>query len=97
MSQMNPLKKVTLNNSHLYPGRTKHSLCDSQGKREFPPFKSLVIAQFEGDSGYYLLHLCEDGLGTDTHHETLDDAFHQAEYEFEVKPEEWVDVSHSEV
>jgi hypothetical protein len=31
----------------------------------------------------------ETGLGTDTHHETLEDALHQAEWEFNVLPAEW--------
>ena len=31
----------------------------------------------------------ETGHGTDTWHLTLDDAFHQAEWEFGVTPEEW--------
>jgi hypothetical protein len=92
MSEMVPLKKAMLNERHLRPGRTKHTLCDGQGSREFPPFVSLVIAQYLGDSGYYLLHLCEDGKGTDTWHQSLDDALHQAEYEYEVKREDWVDV-----
>ncbi|MBB5318006.1 hypothetical protein [Tunturibacter empetritectus] len=37
------------------------------------------------------MHICEDNLGTDTFHETLDEALHQAEWEFEVRPEEWID------
>jgi hypothetical protein len=97
MSKMTAIKKVVLAEHHLRPGRTKHTLCDTQGSREFPPFVSLVIAQYPGDSGYYLLHLCEDGHGTDTWHETIDDAFHQAEYEFEVKPEEWDETNLFEV
>ncbi|MGA2167616.1 MAG: hypothetical protein ABSG62_05350 [Terracidiphilus sp.] len=90
MSEMVAIKKVALGEHHLRPGRTKHTLVDSQGQRDFPLFTSLVVAQYPGDSGYYLLHLCEDGQGTDTWHATLDDALHQAEYEFEVKPEDWV-------
>ncbi|MGC2660959.1 MAG: hypothetical protein WA324_23645 [Bryobacteraceae bacterium] len=29
------------------------------------------------EAGFYLLHLYSDGQGTDTWHETLEDAFHQ--------------------
>jgi hypothetical protein len=89
---MMAIRKVTLNERHLSPGRTKHVLCDGNGKREFPPFKSLVIAHYPGDTGYYLMHVCEYELGTDTWHETLDDALHQAEWEFEVRPKEWSEV-----
>jgi hypothetical protein len=84
MSNMVAIKKVVLAEHHLPPGRTKHTLCDERGSREFPPFVSLVIAQYPGDSGYSLLHLCEDEHGTDTCHESIDDSFHQAEYEFDV-------------
>ena len=93
MAQMTELRKVTLNERHLRPGRTKHTLIDEMGAREFPPFASLVIAQFSGDSGYYLLHLCENGEGTDTWHQNLDDALHQAEWELGVSPEEWIETS----
>jgi hypothetical protein len=93
MSEMAVIKKVILTEHHLRPGRTKHTLCDAKGSREYPPFVSLVIAQYPEDSGYYLLHLCEDGHGTDTWHESIDEAFHQAEYEFEVKPEEWIETN----
>ena len=89
MSDMIAIKKVVLKERHLRPGRTKHFLCDSQGKSEFAPFTSLEIAQYPGDSGFYLLHLCENGKGTDTYHATLNDALHQAEFEFEVRAEGW--------
>ncbi|MGA2350708.1 MAG: hypothetical protein ABSF70_09775 [Terracidiphilus sp.] len=91
MTNMIALKKVVLNEGHLLPGRTKHYLCDTHGKQEFAPFTSLVIAQYPGDAGYYLLHICENGQSTDTWHLILDDALHQAEYEFGVRPEEWTD------
>jgi hypothetical protein len=57
---------------------------------DFPQFISLEIATYPGDSGYYLLHLCANGQVADTHHATIEEAFHQADYEFGVKPEEWV-------
>ena len=93
MSKMMAIKKVALGEHHLRPGQTKHTLSDSQGIREFPPFVSLVITQSPGESGFYLMHCCENGQGADTWHETLDDALHQAEYEFEVKPEEWIETN----
>ncbi len=86
------IKKVKLREHHRNPGRTKHTLWDSNGTRPFPPFTSLVIGRYEGDSGYYVLHVCDDGSGTDTHHETLEEAFHQAEWEFGVRLEEWDEV-----
>ena len=85
------IKKVKLREHHQNPGRTKHTLSDSNGTRPFPPFTSLVIARYEGDSGYYLLHVCDDGWET-IHHETLEEAFHQAEWALGVHPEEWDEV-----
>jgi len=95
MGQMIAIRKVRLGDHHLHPGRTEHTLVDSQGARPFPPFTSLVITQslLPGDSGYYLMHLCADGSGTDTHHESLGDAFNQAEWEFGVQSSEWIEVN----
>ena len=90
--QMITIKKVMLTDRHLNPGRTKHTLIDGAGARPFPPFTSLAITQYGDGPGYYLIHVCEDHTGTDTFHETLEDAIDQAEWEFEVRPEEWTDV-----
>jgi hypothetical protein len=93
MSEMIAIKKVVLGERHLRPGRTRHTLVDNEGKRDFPPFISLVITQNPGEKSCYLMHLCENGQGADTWHESLDDALHQAEWEFDVRPEEWVDIN----
>jgi len=37
------VKKLTLKEHHLSPGRTKRTLSDSNGVRPFPPFTSLAI------------------------------------------------------
>jgi hypothetical protein len=86
------IKKVTLKEHHLSPSRTKHILSDSNGVRPFPPFTSLTVARYGEEPGYYLMHICDNSLGTDTWHETLEEALHQAEWEFGVLPEEWTDV-----
>lgn len=39
------------------------------------------------------MHFCADGSGTDTWHETLEDAFHQAEWEFGVERSQWTEVN----
>ena len=85
MSKMIAIRKVVLREHHLSPGRTSHYI----DGREFAPFKSLAITTYPGDSGCYLMHITADGQCADTWHETLDDAFHQAEYEFEVRRDEW--------
>jgi hypothetical protein len=93
MSGMVAIKKVFLNEGHLHPGRTKHTIRDSRGTRNFPPFASLVIAQYSGHSSCYLMHMCEDGGYADTYHESIEDALSQAEWEFGVTPQEWVEAN----
>jgi hypothetical protein len=89
---MTAIKKVRLKAHHLSPGRTEHAFSDGSGTRPFPPFTSLAITRLNDEPGYYLMHLCDNHFGTDTHHATLEEALHQAEWEFGVLPEEWADV-----
>ncbi len=58
--------------------------------KEFPPFIGLEIATYGPDDGFYLLYISPEGLGTDTWHETLNDALDQAQFEFGVKTHEWI-------
>jgi hypothetical protein len=58
--------------------------------KDFSPFVSLEIAQYPEDSGFYLLHICSDGAVADTHHESMEEAIHQAEFEFGVQSNEWI-------
>jgi hypothetical protein len=89
--KMIAVKRLLLGPQHLSPGRTVHRISDGKGIQPFPPFKSLEIAHYPGSEGYYLFHICADG-GTDTWHESIEDALHQAEFEFAVKPDEWEDI-----
>jgi hypothetical protein len=88
-----PIKRVTLGPHHQNPGRTKHTMNDAKGRRPFPSFTSLEIAHYHGSVGYYLFHICADGQMADTWHTSLDDALYQAEWEFGVRPDEWVNIS----
>lgn len=81
--------RVELDANHLRPGRARHFIKDSQGRREFPPFVRLEIAQYLGRMECYLFRICEDGSGADTYHESLDGALDQAEWEFKVRRDEW--------
>jgi hypothetical protein len=83
------LRRVDLGPQH-HASRTRHTLWDKDGDRSFPPFVSLEIASYREDKGCYLLHICGDGIGTDTWHETIEQAMDQAEWEFGVTPEEWM-------
>lgn len=95
MSHKVAIRKVLLGEQHMRPGRTKHTLVDAAGARPFPPFTSLVITRclLPDDSSYYLEHLCADGPGTDTCHQTLAEAMYQAEWEFGVQSSEWIEVN----
>ena len=73
MSEMIGIKRVVLNERHLRPGRTRHTIADRSGTREFPPFISLMIAQHPGHASCYLMHICEDGGYADTYHEKRGD------------------------
>lgn len=93
MNTMTAVRKVQLAKHHLRPGRTRHFLTGPEGQSQSPPFTSLAITQFPGDSGFYLMHICGDGQMADTWHQTLDDALHQAEWEFGVASEEWIETN----
>jgi|SRR5581483_1890019 len=87
-------KKVQLGPQHFTPGRTKHTIRDERGVREFPCFVSLEIASYPGEESCYLFHICESGEGTDTWHESSEEAMEQARYEFGVERSEWTDVDY---
>ena len=88
--------RLTLQLHYVPTGNTTHKLGSPDGKQEnFPPFVRLEIAQYEGDTGFYLLYYPEIGHGTDTWHLSLEDAMHQAEFEFNVRPNEWLPTSES--
>jgi hypothetical protein len=87
-------KRVALGPHHLQPGRTKHTISDSKGNRDFPPFVALEIASYPGEESCYLFHLCESGECADTWHQSLQEAVEQAESEFGVHESEWMDVNY---
>jgi hypothetical protein len=80
------LREVRLRPEHRPTGKTRHSINGAA----FPPTTTLRIVQYDGDPGYLLLHFDKDGReGADTWHATLDDAMAQANWEFQVNPEDW--------
>lgn len=88
-AQLATIKRVRLS-SHHHPSLTKHTISDGRGERAFPPFIELVIAAYPGETSCYLFHVCADGQVADTWHESIEEAVDQAEWEFGVKPEEWI-------
>jgi len=88
MVQLVTTMQVVLGANH-HKSRTKHTIADTRGVRDFPPFVRLEIVQPPGEEACYLYHICEDGSIADTWHHTTQDAFHQAEWEFGVRSDEW--------
>jgi hypothetical protein len=82
--------RVRLDERHRPTGNTLYVI----GGQAMSPPRALQILRYNGDPGFYLLYL--DAAGdemTDTSHETLDDAMHQAEFGFSVAPSEWQTVT----
>jgi len=67
-------------------GKTKHFV----GNREVETPSKLQIIQYPNDDGFYLFYL-DDGAAilTDTYHNSVEGAMEQAQWEFNVRPEEW--------
>ena len=85
MTDFKMIKKVYLNPHHKETGRTVHTV---YGKPMSRPVE-LKIVDNDGD-GYLLLYCDENGEEiTDTWHETIEGAVSQAEWEFQVKSNEW--------
>jgi hypothetical protein len=83
------IKEISLASKEA-TGKTKHYA----GSDELPVAIKLQIAQYEGDDGFYLFYLDEsDEVMTDTYHTTIEGAMEQAEWEYNIKPEEWLHVS----
>ena len=80
------------NNALVEMGRevkTRHSVDGALIKR--PHF--LQIARYAADSCYYLFYCDENrDVVTDTLHDTVEGALAQAEFEFGVSPQEWVEL-----
>jgi hypothetical protein len=63
----------------LPTGRTRHVVNDEQSG----PFEALAIARYPDAEGVYLFYLdANGGVVTDTHHESMDAAVEQADYEY---------------
>jgi hypothetical protein len=64
-----------------------------KGEVVLGPARGLAICQLAGESSFYLFYCGEDwGIFTDTFHLSLEDAKHQAEFEYEGISRYWTDV-----
>ncbi len=88
------LKRVDLQPHHSSKSHTRHYL-PSGNANPYPVFISLEIAKYDDGVHYYLFHITQDGENADTCHMSLDEAMEQANFEFGVTAEEWVDVGKS--
>jgi hypothetical protein len=91
LAQLSPLvvARVVLTEAHKSTGRTRHLIGDLPMPR---PSELRVVRDAEGH-GLYLFYCDAAGTEmTDTFHQTLDEAFSQAEFEFQVRPDEWTQV-----
>ena len=60
--------------------------------REVLPPADFVVLEAD-DTGFYLYrYSIRDEFGGDTWHQTLEDAYHQAEYEFGITDSDWFEV-----
>jgi hypothetical protein len=86
------IARVTLGPHHRPTGNTRHyfGLPDDPKRVEAPVPKVLRIVQYEDQWGFYLFYCNAAGVEfTDTLHETAAAAKEQAEFEFNVLPDEW--------
>ncbi|MBA3393759.1 MAG: hypothetical protein H0T89_14015 [Deltaproteobacteria bacterium] len=80
------VRRVRLGPSHVPTGYTRHDA----GGELIPAPAELHIVRMDGDPGFLLLYLDEQGNEmTDTYHESLERALEQARREFGVEPSEW--------
>ena len=76
------LRRVRLTLAHKPTGNTLHV--------GIPVPSELRIVSDDGQPGYLLLYCDQSGDEmTDSWHGTMDDALHQAEFEFTVRPDDW--------
>ena len=91
---MNILYQIRLSEKHQPTGKTRHF----RSGQELPRPIELRIAQYDGDPGYYLFYC--DSLGgemTDTYHDSIEEAFAQAEWEFAISKDEWTMICKSDL
>ncbi len=87
------LKEIVLGPQHSSTDHTHHH----RDGQLLPSAAKLQIAQYKSEPGFYLIYLDKNGKEmTDTYHDSLEKAFKQTEFEYQVKPEEWKDAEFKE-
>jgi hypothetical protein len=86
-------KRAEISAEHQGPGSVRKVLIDDFGSHEWSKFVRLEIARNGTDGGFYLFHIAADGSGTDTWHDTIEQALDEAEAEYRVSGEDWQDIA----
>jgi len=92
-------RRIVLTPRHVPTGKTRHTVgtwSEDEGLVpgvELPTPHELMIAQILPDQGYYLFYLDEGGNEiSDTYHDSLERALAQANWEFGVGEDEWLNL-----
>ena len=87
MSDYKLLKKVLLIGKHVETHNTNHYV----GNNSLIKPKELKIVKYENDQGFYLFYCDETGKEfTDTYHDSIEEAESQANWEFLVEKNDWI-------
>jgi len=80
------LRRIRLSESQPATGKTRHY----RGDFLLPSPSELRIVQYSNDPGFYLFYCDSTGLEyTDTYHDSISGAMSQAQWEFNIKEEDW--------
>jgi hypothetical protein len=93
MLELISIKRVVLAAHHSQPKRVGAAIHAGGTTRPAPPFVGLQIAHYPGEKSCYLFHIPEHGEGTDTFHESIEEALAHAEQLYGVVKSEWDDVN----
>lgn len=86
------IRRVVLGPHHKQPLRVGTTIHSGGTTTPFPPFVALQIARYPGEESCYLFHFGKHQDGTDTFHESLEEAFDHAEHIYGVSRTEWSEV-----
>jgi len=87
------IRRVALGCNHRQPARVGATIHSEGTTKPVPPFIALQIARYPGEESCYLFHFAKDGEGTDTFHESLEEALDHAEHLYGVDKAEWAEVN----
>jgi len=93
MPEFVEIRRVLLGPEHLHPAKVGATIHAGGVMRPNAPFAKLRIARYTGEESCYMFHIARNGESTDTWHETLSDALHEAESLYGVKETDWLVVN----